>query len=187
MAIRSRSLTYDDLQRVRESRDERLELIEGEIIVTPAPAPLHQVIAHRLAVMLDQAIDPDDFGVIMQSPLDVFFGEHTVVQPDLAVLLRNRMEQFGPQKLEGAPSLTIEILSPSTSDRDRGVKRELYARNGVPEFWLVDLDARTITVFSDPQDDRYQAEIVSSTTAISATIRGLSVDLAALFAPVPGI
>ena len=187
MAIQSRSLTYDDLQRMRETRDERLELIEGEIVVTPAPAPLHQVIAHRLAVMLDQAIDPVDFGVIMQSPLDVFFEDHTVVQPDLAVLLRNRMDRFGPQKVEGAPSLAVEILSPSTSARDREVKRELYARHGVPEYWLVDHDARTVTVFSDPREGRFHTETLASTTAVSATIPGLSVDLKALFAAVPGI
>ena len=186
MSVVSHSLTYADLLRERETRDDRLELIEGEIVVTPAPAPLHQVIAHRLAVMLDQAIDPGDFGVIMQSPLDVVFEERNVVQPDLAVLLRDRMERFGSQKVEGAPSLAVEILSPSTSARDRGSKREIYARYGVPEYWLVDLDARTITVFSDPRDGRFQSQMVSSGTAVSATIRGLSVDLAALFAPVPG-
>ncbi|MBW3631438.1 MAG: Uma2 family endonuclease [Chloroflexi bacterium] len=187
MSVVSHSLTYADLLRERETRDERLELIEGEIVVTPAPAPLHQVIAHRLAVMLDQAIDLADFGVIMQSPLKVFFEDHTVVQPDLAVLLRNRMDQFGPQKVEGAPSLAVEILSPSTSARDQGVKRELYARHGVPEYWLDDPEAQTITIFSNPQGDQYQRETVTSATAVSATIPELSVDLKALFAPVPGI
>jgi Uma2 family endonuclease len=187
MAIQSRSLTFVDLQRMQETRDDRLELIEGEIVVTPAPAPFHQVIAHRLAVMLDRAIEPADFGAIMQSPLDIFFDEHTVVQPDLADLLRNRMDQFGSQKVKGPPSLVVEILSPSTSARDRGDKRKLYARFGVPEFWLVDLEARTIAVCSDTRDERYLTETVSSTTSVSATIRELSVDLAALFAPVPGI
>ncbi len=89
--------------------------------------------------------------------------------------------------VENAPSLAVEILSPSTSARDQGIKQELYARFGVPEYWLIDPDAHTITVFSDPQDDRYQSETTFSDTAVSATIAGVSVDLAMLFAPVPGL
>jgi Uma2 family endonuclease len=66
-------------------------------------------------------------------------------------------------------------------------KRDLYARHGVPEYWFVDSEAEAITVFSDPQDGRYGAEQATSDVAISATIPGLSADLKALFAPVPGL
>jgi Uma2 family endonuclease len=66
-------------------------------------------------------------------------------------------------------------------------KRDLYARHCVPEYWLVDLEAKAITVFSDPWDGRYRAELTKSDVAISATIPGLSADLKAIFAPVPGL
>ena len=81
----------------------------------------------------------------------------------------------------------MEIVSPSSATRDRVTKRNLYARYGVPEYWLVDPDAKNVTVFSDPQDGRYQAEQTVSDVAISATIPELSADLKALFAAVPGL
>jgi Uma2 family endonuclease len=186
MAVQSRSLTYADLLRLRETRDERLELIEGDIVVTPAPVPLHLVIVHRLAVVFDGAIPAGVAGVIMQSP-DVSFSDHSVYQPDLVVLLRDRMEQFGSRKVEGAPSLVVEVLSPSTSARDLGIKKDAYAQHGVPEYWIVDGDARAITVCSDPVDGRYRSESTFSDIAVSATIPQVSVDLGDLFAPVPGI
>ncbi len=185
MSILSHPLTYTDLEREREIRDERLELIEGEIVVTPAPAPLHLVIAHRLAVLIDQAIGSASFGVIMQSP-DVYFADQSVLQPDLAILLRDRKERFGPRRIDGAPNLAIEILSPSTRARDQGIKRDTYARHGVPEYWIVDPDAQAITIFSDPRDGRYHSELVRVDVAVSVTIPGVSVDLKTLFVPAFG-
>ena len=188
MAIRSRALTYEDLLREREFRDQRLrlELIDGEIVVTPAPAPMHQLVVHRLAVLLDRAIVEPDLGLVLESPLDVFLDDLNVLQPDLIVLLHDRLELFGPTKVESAPNLAIEILSPSTNRSDRVTKREIYARFGVPEYWLVDHQRGMLTVYSDPRDGRYRAETTTSDIAVSATIPGLTVDLAALFAPVRG-
>jgi len=187
MAIQSRSLTYDDLQKMREKRDERLELIEGEIIVTPSPSPMHQLVVHRLAVLLDRAIVESGVGLVLESPLDVFLATRNVLQPDLIVLLPDRIHLFGSARVESAPSLAVEIISPSTSTYDRVTKRNLYAKYGVPEYWLVDPDAETMTIFSDPQDGRYRSEQTTSDVAVSATIPQLSADLKALFAPVPGL
>lgn len=186
MSIVTHTFTYADLVREREARDERLELIEGGLVVTPAPVPLHLVIVHRLAVVFDRSIAADIAGVIMQSP-DVYFSDHSVFQPDLVVLLRGRMDRFGSRRIDGAPSLAVEVLSPSTSARDRGIKREVYARHGVPEYWIVDGDARTIAVCSDPVDGSYRSESTFNGIAVSATIPGLSVDLGDLFASIPGI
>ncbi|MBA3451305.1 MAG: Uma2 family endonuclease, partial [Chloroflexia bacterium] len=72
MSILSHALTYDDLKQQREIRDERLELIEGEIIVTPSPTPMHQLVVHRLAVLLDRAIVETGLGQVLVSPIDVF-------------------------------------------------------------------------------------------------------------------
>jgi Uma2 family endonuclease len=186
MAIQSRPLTYADLQQARDTNDERLELIEGEIVVTPSPAPMHQLVAHRLAVLLDHAIVATDRGIVMQAPVDVFLEEHNVPQPDLVVLLNDRLHLFGSTMIESAPSMVIEIISPSSGDRDRVTKRNLYARFGVPEYWLVDPDGRSIAIFSHPREGRYQAETVASDVADSATIPGLAIEVAALFASVSG-
>jgi len=184
MAILSHPLTYADLEREREVRDERLELIEGEIVVTPPPSPLHQVIQHRLAVCLDEAVVRMGLGIVMSAPIDVFLGANTVLQPDLIVLLRDRRPSFGSKGIEGAPSLAIEISSPSTGSRDRNRKRHLFAHNGVPEYWLVHTVHRTVTVFRQLENGHYAHEDTASKTAVSATIPGLSIDLSELFSPV---
>jgi Uma2 family endonuclease len=187
MAIQSRSLTYDDLQRMRETRDERLELIDGELFVTPSPSPMHQDISGNLYILFRNVVFESGRGRVYYAPLDVRLDENTVVQPDLIIVLSDRSPVLTISRVEGVPSLAVEITSPSTSAYDRVRKRNLYAQYGVPEYWLVDPGAKTVTVFSVPEDGRYQTETVSSDVAVSATIPGLSADLKALFAPVPGL
>jgi Uma2 family endonuclease len=186
MSILSHPHTYDDLIHTRETTDDRLELIEGELVVTPSPTPLHQLVVHRLAVMLDRVIVEPHLGLVLEAPLDAYLDERNILQPDLVVLLHDRKDLFGSAKLEGAPNLAIEVISPSTGRRDRGIKRDLYARNGVPGYWVVDAETKTVTVFSDPEEGRYRSETVSSDTAVSATIPNVTADLAALFAPAFG-
>jgi Uma2 family endonuclease len=187
MAIQSRFLTYDDLQRMRETRDERLELIEGELFVTPSPTPLHQDISGNLYTLFRNVVFESGRGRVYYAPLDVRLDENTIVQPDLIIILSDRSPVLTTARVEGVPSLAVEIISPSTSAYDRVTKRNLYAQYGVPEYWLVDPEAMTVTVFSDPRDGRYRAEQTVSDVAISATIPELSADLKALFAPVPGL
>ena len=184
MAVQSRSLTYEDLDRLRETRDERLELIEGELFVTPAPSLGHQDVSANLHVWLRRDIVEPGLGRVYYAPVDVRLAENTIVQPDLVVVLNDRLGILTRPRIEGAPSLVIEIVSPSTT-YDRVTKRSVYARVGVPEYWLVDFEAWTVTVFSDPSDGRYQRETEYGDTAVSATIPGLTVDLADLFAKVP--
>jgi Uma2 family endonuclease len=187
MAIRSRSLTYNDLKQERETRDERLELIEGEIIVTPSPSLIHQIVAHRLGVLLDRAIVESGLGLVIGAPFHVYLDEQNVPQPDIMVVLRDRDHVLGAARLESAPSLATEVISPSSATKDRVAKRDLYAQHGIPEYWLVDPETETITILSEPQDGGYRKEQTTSDVAVSATIPGLSADLKALFAPVPGL
>jgi Uma2 family endonuclease len=187
MAIQSRSLTFEDLNQERETCDERLELIEGEIIVTPSPSLMHQIVVHRLDVLLDRAIVEPGLGLVIGAPFDVYLDDQNVPQPDLMVVLWDREQVLGSARLESAPSLAIEISSSSSATRDRVTKRNVYARFDVPEYWLVDPDAKTVTIFSDPRDGRYHSEETTSDVVISATIPQLSADLKALFAPVPGL
>jgi Uma2 family endonuclease len=186
MSILPRSVTYDDLEHARESTSDRVELIEGELFVTPAPSLGHQDVSGNLYVLLRRAVVEPGLGRVYYAPVDVRLAENTIVQPDLVVILSDRNHILTLPRVEGAPSLVVEIVSPSTSDYDRVTKQGAYARYGVPEFWLVDPAARTVTVCRDPRDDRYLAATVASDTIVSATIPGLSVDLEALFAPVPG-
>jgi Uma2 family endonuclease len=186
MAILSHPLTYADLELARESRDEHLELIDGEILVTPSPTPFHQFVNQRLYDLFKATVVNPGHGAIGYAPLDVSFDDENVLQPDLLILLAERTMQIGEKSVEGPPSLVVEIASPSTIADDRGRKRRIYARNGVPEYWLVEPTARQATVYSDPANGRYRREQSSTDIVVSATIPGLSIALAELFAPVPG-
>jgi Uma2 family endonuclease len=184
MSIVSHPLTNADLERARETSDERLEVIGGELFVTPAPIPLHQMVSRRLNRLLDAAVPNANVGLVFYAPVDVRLDEHNVVQPDLLVLLRDRAALVGDKNIAGPPTLVIEIASPSTRTRDREMKRDLYARFGVLEYWLVDPDERTVTIFGGLQRGRYEREAATSERAVSATIPTLAVDLSALIAPV---
>jgi Uma2 family endonuclease len=185
MAIQSRPLTYEDLERLRETRDERLELIEGELFVTPAPSLSHQEVSANCYSWLRRAIAETGRGRVYYAPVDVRLAANTIIQPDLVVVLSDRLDILTRPRIEGAPSLIIEIVSPSTTTYDRVTKRGVYARYGVPEYWLVDFETWSVTVFSDPRGGRYQLENEYGDTAVSATIPGLSVASADLFAMVP--
>lgn len=186
MAIPSRSLTFADLERIRETSDEQFELIEGALFVTPSPTPLHQMVSWRLSRLLDVAMPDPRVGLVFYAPLDVYFDDQNVLQPDLVVLLRDRIELVGEKNVQGPPSLAIEIVSPSTGGRDRGIKRDLYARYGVLEYWLVDPDARTVTIFGEFVDGHYGREEISSDVATSLIVPNLSANLTELFAPIRG-
>lgn len=180
-------LTCDDLWRIREASDERLEIIEGELFATPPSTAIHQVILHRLAIVFDRAVGNPKLGQVLPAMLDVRLANDTVVQPDLMIILADRFKLFAEWGIDGSPSFLAEIVSAFSGVRDGAWKRDLYARHGIPEYWLVDPEQRTMTVFSDSRDGHYQTETISSDVAVSATIPGLSADLKALFAPVPGL
>jgi len=182
MSTVSHSLTYLDLEQRREASDERMELIEGEIVVTPSPTPFHQLVVSRLVAVLVGAITDSGLGVALPAPLDVFFERHSILQPDLVVLVGDRAEMFERGTIDGPPSLVMEVLSPSTQGRDRGIKRNLYARHGVPEYWIVDVELKSVTIFSDPTNDRYESALTTQDVATSITIPSLAVDLGLLFA-----
>jgi Uma2 family endonuclease len=88
-----------------------------------------------------------DLGRLLPGPIDVLFGEGDYLQPDLVFMRRDRAHLMSPRGIEGPPDLVVEILSPSTAHRDRGIKLERYRHFGVPEYWIVDLDARAIEVW----------------------------------------
>jgi Uma2 family endonuclease len=185
MAVQSRSLTYTDLLRIRETRDERLELIEGELFVTPSPSPLHQYVSGRLEFLFRQLVLGLGYGLLFSAPLDVKLAENAVVQPDLILYLPDRRPQVTTTAVVGVPSLVIEILSPSTRTYDLETKRRLYAEHGVPENWVVDTQSHSVAVCSDPREGKYRSERVSTDMATSVLIPDFAVDLDELFAPIP--
>jgi Uma2 family endonuclease len=132
---------------------QRYEIIDGELYVTPSPTYRHQDAAAELLGRLRAYLKIHRTGSALGAPADVEFGHRTVVEPDVLVLpliADRRPHDFAEA---GRLLLAVEVLSPGTAARDRGIKRELYQRQGVPEYWIVDLDARLIERWR-PDDQR---------------------------------
>ena len=137
--------TYEDYLATPD--DERYELLDGDLIMVPAPNLKHQRVLLELARRLAQFIKDRGLGELFIAPCDVYLSETNVVQPDLLFVSRAREHLLSDgQKVRGAPDLVIEILSPSTETKDRSLKRDLYGRHGVTEYWLVDPVAETISI-----------------------------------------
>jgi len=173
-----RRWTYDEFARLPNDGN-RYEIIGGELIVTPAPTLLHQKIITRLGRRLDAFVEANGLGEVFNGPVDVLFGEGDYLEPDLVFVRRDRLHIIGPNGFEGAPDLVVEVLSPTTALRDRGIKRECYARFLVPEYWIVDPVAKRIEVYRLTEDaDR--PSVIATTSLEWQPLRGgatLSLDV----------
>jgi Uma2 family endonuclease len=140
--------TYSQLVRLREKLDDhnRYEIIDGDLQVTPAPAPEHQWASSGFHRILSTHVWDNRLGIVMFAPFDVIFTKNDVVQPDIFYITAEQIERIGRRGIEEAPTLVVEVLSPSTTARDRGIKRELYERQGVPHYWLAHPTRRTLEV-----------------------------------------
>lgn len=136
--------TYQDYLLLPEEK--RYELIDGDLLMTPAPTSEHQSIAANLFTKLILFIRGKKLGKLFFAPLDVILSDEDVVQPDLVFISKDHEERIQERGVWGPPDLVIEILSPSTEHRDLIVKRKLYGRYGVREFWIVDPKNKTIEV-----------------------------------------
>ncbi|MBI2941202.1 MAG: Uma2 family endonuclease [Chloroflexi bacterium] len=140
-------LTYDDYRQLPEDGN-RYELYEGEIEVTPASGSRHQRVVGNLDWALESHVRPRNLGTVLFAPLDVLLSETTVVQPDILFVAREREGTIGERYVGGPPDLVVEVLSPTTRHRDRVIKRQLYARFGVPHLWMLDPDQRRFQAFN---------------------------------------
>lgn len=123
------------------------QLIEGELIMTPAPNPLHQMISGNLFKKLSKIVDAKHAGTVLYSPVDVYLGEENAYQPDMVFISKKRAEIIKKDGIYGAPDLVIEILSPSTAYYDIKKKYKVYERYGVKEYWIVDPELKGIEIF----------------------------------------
>src|SRR5438552_13756270 len=147
-------LTYEDLLSFPEDNCRR-ELIDGELIVTAAPATRHQDVVLRLGAQL-LAHCQQHGGRVFVAPTDVYLSESNVVEPDVLYLRPENAGRVEPQLVRSAPDVVIEVSSPSTRRLELVRKRALYERFGVPEYWFVDLDADRVECYR-LDGDRYPA------------------------------
>ena len=160
----------------------RCQLLDGELILAAAPNNQHQRITRSLLLALHRFISDHNLGEVWFAPFDVVLSDHDVVQPDLLFVSHSRDAIITAANIQGAPDLAVEVLSPSTEGYDRGYKRELYARHGVREYWLVDPDAETIEVLTPGNGGFVRYALYGGReTLTSPLLPGLAVALAAIF------
>ena len=154
--------TWEDVLRMPEDGN-RYEFIGGRLYMTPAPVIRHHDISHRLESALRRILERAGHGRVFDAPVLVEFpGTGDRVQPDILFVSGERRGIVGEKQLTGAPDLVVEILSPSTAHRDRGIKLDLYARCGVREYWIVDPDEDVVDVWrfeGTPGHERFAGEL----------------------------
>jgi Uma2 family endonuclease len=140
-------LTYDDYVALPND-GWRYEIHDGELSVSPSPTFRHQQIVTRLLRVLSAHVEANDLGEVVPAPITVVLADTSIVEPDVVYIAKERMNIVSARgTVDGAPSLAVEILSPSTARNDRQTKKPLFERYGVPFYWIVDADAHAIEVY----------------------------------------
>jgi excisionase family DNA binding protein len=175
--------TYQDYLELPEEPGYRYEVLDGELIREPSPNVPHQRSSRRLQRILEDyfwQVDPE--GEVFCAPLDVTFHDTTVVQPDIFYVSGEQKAIVEYARVNGPPALVIEILSPSTSSKDRFKKMHIYQCVRVQHYWLVNPDEKSLECFS-LNDGVY--ELVASGTDEEIVkhpgFEGLTVDLKGLW------
>ena len=173
-------LTYEDYASLPD--DERYELIDGELMPMPSPSVFHQLLIFSIGVPLREFVRRLSLGEVIPAPIDVVLSATDVVQPDIIFISNALSHIITEDNIRGAPDLVVEILSPSTAGYDRTTKRNLYARHGVREYWLIDPYAKTATVLILGANG-YDTHAVfgADDTLTSPTLAGFALNLSDLF------
>ena len=172
--------TYEDYRNTPE--DKRYELIDGELLLVPAPRTAHQRISAKIQFSVTSFVIEQSLGEVFDAPFDVVLSNTDVLQPDILFVSNDRTEIITEDNIQGAPDLVIEILSPSTADRDRTFKASLYALHGVAEYWIVDPDTQIIEVFTlGDQGFERLATYTGEELLTSPTLEGFELNLTEVF------
>lgn len=172
--------THSDLLSIPED-NKRREIIDGEMFVTPSPIASHQTILVNLLRELLDYLKRHPIGKVFVAPLDVILSDYDVLQPDLLVVLNER-KGIIKDWVRGAPDLAVEILSPTTEARDRGIKLKAYARFGVKEYWIVDPTAQAIEVYRLAPEGYELAQTVQSSESLhSPLLPGFALEVSSIF------
>ncbi len=141
------SWTYDDYAALPDD-GHRYEIVNGVLVMAPAPSPSHQDIVGEIFSYLRTHIKLAGLGRVFTAPIDVDLEPKNVYQPDVVVILNAHLDRVAEKKIIGAPDLVVEVVSPSTAAYDRLTKYDVYARTGIVEYWIVKPASRSIEVLA---------------------------------------
>jgi len=172
--------TYQDYLQLPEDR--RYEIVDGDLFMVPAPTPYNQKVSLKLEHLLYDLVTSRELGEIFHAPCDLLLSEIDIVQPDIFYISKGRLSIIKEKKIQGAPDLVVEILSPATEMRDRGIKQKLYTRAGVIEYWIVDPETRSIEVLTlGPEGYVLTGSYLEQQTLHSPLLTGLAIPLNEIF------
>jgi Uma2 family endonuclease len=175
------SWTYDEYAALPDD-GHRYEIVNGVLVMIPAPTPEHQEIIGEIYSALRTHIKLAGLGRVFMGPIDVYLGPKKVFQPDVVVILNEHLDRVQAKKIVGAPDLAVEVASPSTVAFDRLVKYEIYARAGIAEYWIVKPTRRTVEVLALENGEYRSLGIFNGQAILPSRIApGLSVPVEQFF------
>ena len=175
-------LTYDDYALLTPPDSGNYELHNGQIIYMPSPIPIHQQVSNNLATDLTVFLRKHKLGRIFTAPMDVVFNPIDTFQPDILFLSNDRLHLIGDKKIEGAPDLVIEILSPSNKPKEMGYKKIIYELSGVREYWVINLEKEILTQYENVENEFVSRHVFKKTETLnSLIINGFEMKMNELF------
>lgn len=163
------------------------QLIGGKLVMTPSPIPYHQSISMRLELKLASHVLEKNLGMVYYAPLDVYLEETETYQPDIIFIAKDRLFIIESTKINGAPDLVVEILSPSTAYYDLKKKFKVYAKHGVKEYWIVDPLEKSVEVYTGIDGKFTLGQRVEKEGVISSeVVRGFAVEIKDIFIEISG-
>ena len=173
--------TYEDYRQTPDD-GKRYEIIDGDLCVSFPPPVNHQVMIGNLLFALSSFVKSQALGEVILGPVEVYFSDTNIAQPDLIFINHARRHIVKPTKVKGAPDLVIEVLSPGTEKRDRTIKRRMYAQFGVCEYWMAKAKTATVAILR-LRDGKLvpAAHLGKSDVLTSLLFPGLEIPLAEIF------
>lgn len=183
MVTSARTATLADLDAT--PADGRIyELLNGEIVVSAAPTWKHQIVLQMLNRLIDGWVVQHEMGIALMAPVDIVLDAENALQSDLIYVGPDNPGRVRNGRFHGAPDLAVEIISPTSRNRDATVKSMRYALAGIREFWLADPDLRTIALFELGGTFYTERAPEADGVFVSGVLTGLRLDPATVFAAV---
>ncbi len=183
IATEKKLYTYDDYAALTPPDSAQFQLIEGELVEMPSPTVRHQRVQRKLGTALVNFIEANQLGELFYAPMDVYLSPTNTYQPDILFISNERRNIISDKRIDGAPDLVVEILSPDTAYYDLKKKRRNYEAFGVGELWFVDPNDETIEIYASP-DGKFQLIVDAQAKGIvsSRLLTHFSIMLEQIFA-----
>lgn len=178
-------MTYDEFMALPEEEGKHYELIEGELVLNPAPNLRHQTIVGNLHAEFHRYLRKHRVGKVFVAPTDIVLSKENVLEPDIIVVLADRLDRLQKTNVKGAPNIAIEVLSEGSRRKDSITKRRLYEQFGVDEYWIADPETEMVRIYRRAGrafDNAIELNTETGGTITSPLLPGFALDVKDVFA-----